>query len=170
MRVLIMLILTLCCIATAHAANFVLKSKGFVNNGKIPSIYTCDNGNLSPQLSWENAPANTQSFVLVITTTDWSDQDIYFWTLYNIPSNVKSLPQGANDDLPDGVLVGMNFYNESNYHGPCPPDNRVHHYVFTIYALDSKLALPDGADPVEVLGKIKSHIINQAQLIGDYSH
>jgi len=44
---------------------------------------------------------------------------------------------------PYGSQVTNDFY-DSNYDGPCPPPDYppdVHHYVFTVYALDKELDL-----------------------------
>ena len=124
----------------------------------------------SPELSWSNAPSNTQSFVLILSSPDWTTGKVYLWVLYNIPGNTKELAEKANKDLPDGTLVGNNFYDEADYRGPCPPDTLQHHYVFTLYALDTTLELPAGAEAEDILNKIGKHILKQTKLTGVFSH
>ena len=58
------------------------------------------------------------------------------------------------------------------YDGPCPPwnDSIVHHYVFTVYALDVE-PLPlmgrfHGADALKV---IESHALDRASITGTYT-
>ena len=55
----------LSCVAPlCHAEQkFTVTSTSFADNGQIPAQYTLidDNINLSPQLSWENAPAGTKN-------------------------------------------------------------------------------------------------------------
>lgn len=158
-------------LTTAYASNdFALKSKAFANNGRIPDVYTCNGKNTSPELSFENIPDKTQSLVLILFSPDWPDQNVHLWILYNIPPTIKEFPVGINRNLPEGILVGNNYYNETNYRGPCPPDDLNHHYVFVLYALDTTLDLPDGADFDEVVDKMRGHILKKARLVGIFSH
>ena len=58
------------------------------------------------------------------------------------------------------------------YDGPCPPwnDERVHTYVFSIYALDiPRLPLEGRFSGPEARPAIRGHILDEAQLFGVYS-
>ena len=58
------------------------------------------------------------------------------------------------------------------YDGPCPPwnDTIVHHYHFTVYALDVARAPVDGAvGGAELLKAIAPHALAQATVMGTYS-
>lgn len=170
MRILITWLIGLFICTAANAdAEFTLKSSAFKNNGTIPIAYTCNGQNLSPPLSWENAPKNTQSFALVIYSPDTPMGIIYLWTLYNIPNTTHSLGEGE-DVFPDEVVIGGNSFGETSYRGPCPPDENLHHYYFIIYALDTVLDVHSGVDVSDVLMKIKRHEIKHAELIGVFSH
>jgi hypothetical protein len=62
-----------------------------------------------------------------------------------------------------------NYYG---YDGPCPPwnDERVHTYVFTLYALDiARLPLVGRFSGPDVRKAIHGHIIDEAHLVGVYS-
>lgn len=155
---------------SALAGDFTIKSSAFDNNQRIPIEFTCNGSDVSPPLSWENPPAKTGAFALVFSTTDWSFP-INLWIIYNIPANLTKLDKGANDHLPEGTLVGSNFYYDDKYDGPCPPDNKLHHYIFTLYALDSMLDDQGGdVDSDDLLTLIKQHTLQQTQLFGVYSH
>lgn len=160
------LIIGLSIATTALALDFTITSNSFSNNGKIPLDYTCDGKNISPELHWENSPAGVQSFALIFSCPDCTSGMDYLWVIYNIPSDAKRLNEGANVDLPEDVLVGNNSFGDAIYRGPCAPDNRPHHYVYTLYALDTKLYLSSEVDPQEVLDAIKHHILKQATLFG----
>jgi len=70
----------------------------------------------------------------------------------------------AND--PD---MAGEFYG---YDGPCPPwnDERVHHYVFTLYALDiPRLPLEGGFTGREACMAIRGHILDEARIFGIYT-
>ncbi|MEC5163850.1 Raf kinase inhibitor-like YbhB/YbcL family protein [Janthinobacterium sp. CG_23.3] len=58
------------------------------------------------------------------------------------------------------------------YDGPCPPwnDERIHHYIFRLYALDvACLALAPRFTGAQARAAIHGHILDEAQLIGAYS-
>ena len=58
------------------------------------------------------------------------------------------------------------------YDGPCPPwnDLLVHHYVFTLYALDIPRVVIDGdLTGLNVRRYIAGHILTEASLTGTYT-
>jgi phosphatidylethanolamine-binding protein (PEBP) family uncharacterized protein len=58
------------------------------------------------------------------------------------------------------------------YDGPCPPwnDDRVHTYVFTLYALDiPRLPLEGRFTGKEARLAISGHILDEARIFGVYS-
>lgn len=58
------------------------------------------------------------------------------------------------------------------YDGPCPPwnDERIHHYIFRLYALDEpRLALSDPIDGRSALAALAGHIVDEAQTVCAYS-
>lgn len=153
----------------ANAADFTLHSPAFREGDHFPRDYSCDGNNAPPTLSWANAPQNTKSFALIFYSPDPVIRAVFYnWVLYDIPSNITSLPMGA--DLPEGTSVGNNSLGETTYTGPCPPDSLLHHYIFTLYALDKKLYLPSGTEIDEVLVNIKNHILKKTELKTVFSH
>ena len=103
-----------------------------VQNGKnICSIDGSTGGNQSPELSWTNAPARTQSFVVV--TYDVTAAFTH-WGMYNIPATTNELPENAGvAGSPYGSQIVNDFFTGAEYDGPCPPAGvapSVHHYVF----------------------------------------
>jgi Raf kinase inhibitor-like YbhB/YbcL family protein len=169
MRILISLLLGLMLAASVYADDFTLKSDAYVDKGKMPVKYTCDGKSIPPELSWTNAPAGTKSFALIMSCPDPSIGGMfYLWVLYNIPADTKGLPEGG--DLPAGTLVGVNTYDDSLYIGPCPPDNLIHHYNFTLYALDQLLFLPSGSEADDLYDEMKHHILGKAELGAVFSH
>ena len=58
------------------------------------------------------------------------------------------------------------------YDGPCPPwnDERVHHYVFTLYALDTpRLELPARFSGTDARNAMRGHVLAEASIAGRYS-
>lgn len=170
MRMVIMIIFSISLITVVNAAEFEMRSTGFTNQGRIPVTYTCDGKNISPQLSWTNSPSNAESFALILSCPDCTSGTDFLWILYNIPNEITELAEGANTDLPEGILSGNNSFGDTIYRGPCAPDTLTHHYVYTLYALDKKLDLSAEAELEEVLVKIKHHVIKQARLMGVFDH
>ncbi|WP_317201672.1 YbhB/YbcL family Raf kinase inhibitor-like protein [Janthinobacterium sp.] len=82
------------------------------------------------------------------------------------------LRQGLNDFgawfAADPVMAG-DYYG---YDGPCPPwnDERIHHYIFRLYALDvARLALAPRFTGMQARAALHGHILDEAQLVGAYS-
>lgn len=120
--------------------------------------------------------------------------DFYHWVLVNIPHHVQSMAAGADSDgvtaggKPTGPCAsgtrGVNNYTDwfagdpdmggdyGGYDGPCPPwnDEILHHYHFTVYALDTEsLNLPSRFGGPEVLAAMEGHILGKATLVGTYT-
>jgi Raf kinase inhibitor-like YbhB/YbcL family protein len=149
-----------------------LTSSSF-QSGEIQKQCTCDGAEASPELAWAAPPPGTQSFALIAF-----DEDSPFgyrfvhWVLYDLPADKRELPEGFPKlkQLADGSRQGPNDFDKTGYVGPCPPGKSAHHYVFTLYALDSKLNLPAGATRKQVEKAAKGHVLAFGELIGKYQH
>ncbi len=147
-----------------------LTSSAFEHNRPIPQKFSCDGQNSSPALSWEGEPAETESFALICDDPDAPGGTFVHWVYYNIPAEVKSLPE-AVDTAPQpgpGGLQGKNSFGKTGYGGPCPPGG-THRYFFTLYALDIKPDIAAGLDKQKLLEAMDGHVIAEAQLMGTYS-
>jgi len=125
----------------------------------------------SPAISWANPPAGTQSFVLHMHDMDVvrnkTSDDQAHWVVWNIPSTATGLPEAApkGRQLPDGSYQVS--ATGQVYRGPGAPANGPrHHYVFELYALDTKLAVDPTADAFEtranVVKAMQGHILAKA--------
>ncbi len=145
-------------------------SPAFADGARIPVKYTCDGQNISPPLEWSQVPAATAAFVLIMDDPDAPMGVFTHWVIFNLPSDARSLseaiPQG--EELASGALQGKNSLGKIGYFGPCPPSGPTHHYRFTVYALDTPLALAAGASKEQVLAAIQGKVLAQGQLIGTY--
>jgi Raf kinase inhibitor-like YbhB/YbcL family protein len=149
---------------------FSLSSSDFENGSTIPKNFTCDGADVSPELSWSDAPKETQSFALIADDPDAPVGTWTHWVIYNLAADTKSTPQNVNkiDQLPDGVMQGRNDFRKIGYGGPCPPTGKPHRYFFRLYALDTKLNLKAGASRQEVEQAMNRHVVGQAELMGKY--
>ena len=147
-----------------------ISSPAFSNGGSIPKKFTCDGPDSSPQLSWKDAPAKTQTFALIMDDPDAPVGTWVHWVLYNLPATSNGLPEAVEkqEQLSSGALQGRNDFRKIGYGGPCPPAGNPHRYYFKLYALDSKLDLKAGATKAEVESAMKGHTLGQTELIGRY--
>ena len=121
--------------------------------------------------------------------------DFFHWVLIDINVTVNSINEAefSNNVTPRGkpgpqsaraTLQGINNYtdwfandhdmsgNYYGYDGPCPPwnDEILHHYVFTVYALDiEKLSLSGKFGGPEVRAALEGHILAKAKITGTYT-
>ena len=155
--------------------SLTLTSSAFTQNGKIPTRYTCDGGDISPPLAWSGVPAGAKSLVFIMDDPDAPDPAApqmtwVHWVLYNIPPDTPGLAEGAAaGGLPKEALEGENDWRRPGYGGPCPPVGR-HRYFHKLYALDTKL--PDLRRPTkkQIEQAMHGHILAHAELVGTYQH
>ncbi len=145
---------------------FELTSTAFAAGEPIPAKYTCDGVNVSPPLAWSDPPAGTQSLALIMDDPDAPAGVWDHWLLFNIPADLRHLPERAG--APAGSVDGKNSWGRTGYGGPCPPRG-THRYFFKLYALDTKLNLPAGANKIQLLRAMEGHVLAQAELMAVYS-
>jgi len=150
--------------------NLPLSSIAFKDGDSIPARYTCEGQDISPPLAWEEPPQNTGAFALIFDDPLASAGLFTHWVLFNLKANVRELGEGipAPERIKNGAIEGKSDFNMIGYGGPCPPPGKVHHYRFTIYALDRPLDLPRGASRQQLLDAMKGHTLAQGQLTGTY--
>jgi Raf kinase inhibitor-like YbhB/YbcL family protein len=140
----------------------------FAPGEAIPQRFTCDGENLSPPLWWRNLPAQTRSVALICFDPDAPRGVFTHWLIYNLLSDVYSLPMGL-PVTPQGAAQGTNDFGKVGYAGPCPPSGATHHYYFKLYALDIVLNLRPGADRATLVAAMEGHILATGQVIGTYA-
>jgi Raf kinase inhibitor-like YbhB/YbcL family protein len=147
-----------------------LSSTAFAAGQPIPAPYSCKGGDVSPPLAWNNSPAGTKSFALIVDDPDAPMGTWVHWVLFNVPAATNSLPEAipAGTQLADGSAQGRNSSGNSGYNGPCPPSG-THRYFFKLYALDATLTLPSGADKGRLLEAMQGHILAQGELMGTFT-
>ncbi|MGD9902149.1 MAG: YbhB/YbcL family Raf kinase inhibitor-like protein [Vicinamibacterales bacterium] len=152
-----------------------LTTTAFPDGGQIPVRYTQAGEQVSPVLSWTNVPPGTQSFVLHMRDPDVArnktTEDQVHWLVWNIPGTATGMregqPKGAQ--LPDGSRQ-ISASGEV-YRGPgAPATGPLHHYTFELFALDTKIDLPAGADAwatrTAVYNAMQGHILGKAVYVG----
>ncbi|AHB48733.1 PEBP family protein [Hyphomicrobium nitrativorans NL23] len=152
---------------------FTLTSTAFADGGEIPRLYTCEGDDISPPLAWSNAPAGTESLVLIVDDPDAPDpaapqRTWVHWVLYNLPPDSTGLPAAvAADARPSGTEDGLNDWEHTGYGGPCPPIGR-HRYFHKLYALDTRLDGLSNPAKADVEAAMAGHVLAEAVLLGTY--
>lgn len=142
-----------------------------IQSEQVYAGYGCTGGNVSPELNWTGAPANTKSFAVTVydpaapTGSGW-----WHWQIYNIPADTTHLAKNAGDPeaglAPAGSVQAINDFGTRGYGGPCPPKGSgPHPFAFTVYALDTAtIKLPKDASGALVGFMLHAHTIDTATL------
>ncbi len=156
---------------------FQLQSPAFGDNALMEKKYAgnassnpnCTGENISPALVWNNPPAKTQSFALVVHDPEGAmGLGVTHLVAYNIPPSGTGF---AENDLRDakGYTGGKNTPGTLQWYGPCPPPGSgAHHYTFTLIATSLAPDLPKGLTRDELFAKLKGHTLGAAGLIGRF--
>jgi len=146
-------------------ATLTLSSAAFDNEGQIPSKYTCEGENTSPELKWGPTPKQAQSYALIVDDPDAPVGTFTHWVLFDIPARAEGLPENADEGV-----SGQNDFENVGYGGPCPPSgDKPHRYFFRLHALDTEtLELQEGASREEVEDAMKDHVVATAEVMGTY--
>jgi hypothetical protein len=150
-----------------------VESAAFAAGEAIPKKYAYrgEGDNVSPPLTWAGAPEGTRSFALVCDDPDAPsprnprENPWVHWVVYNIPPDRTALEEGDA-----GGVQGKSDFKERGWGGPMPPPGSgTHRYFFKVYALDTKLALGEGATKAELLKAMEGHILGQGEIHGTYT-
>jgi Raf kinase inhibitor-like YbhB/YbcL family protein len=169
--------------STARAAEpFAVTSPAFRDGDVWPSKFagsdpsrtnpTCPGQNVSPPLSWSNAPAATKSFAIIMYDPDGGNGlGAMHWVAYGIPPSKTSLAEGEASQSPQDWTGGKNAVGNDHYFGPCGPSGHaLHHYVISVIATDIEPgALKSGLTRDELLRELKGHALAPASIVGRYT-
>jgi Raf kinase inhibitor-like YbhB/YbcL family protein len=162
--------------AQAQVPAMTMTIPSFTDGGMFPVKYSqaapgvAVGEGTSPEIKWANVPAGTQSFVLNMHDLDFArnktTDDQAHWIVWNIPATATGLPEGVpkGSQLPDGsyqISATGPFYR-----GPGAGANGpYHHYMFELYALDTKLDVKPAADAFEsraaVMKAMQGHVLGK---------
>jgi Raf kinase inhibitor-like YbhB/YbcL family protein len=141
-----------------------LASSSFADEGDIPDRHGKKFDNVSPQLSWTDAPKETRSFALAMVDSHPIARDYVHWLVVDIDAATTSLAEAAaHGAMPTGSR------ELRPYAGPFPPSG-THEYELTLYALDAEtLDLPANAGLDELKARIQDRTLAAAQIVGRFT-
>ena len=175
---IILLVIVLSITSLVNAQTFTLSSKdigGAATKKEEFNGFGCSGQNVSPQLSWNKAPAGTKSFAITIYDKDApTGSGFWHWVVFDLPVTTTELKSNAGNIaanlLPIGAIQGKTDYGVPGYGGPCPPPGHgFHQYVITVYALKAdKLGLDANASAAVVGYYLNQYVIGKASLVMYY--
>jgi len=143
-----------------------VNSTAFDFGRPIPAKYTGEGADVSPPLAWSGIPAAAKELALICDDPDAPTPEPWVhWVLYKLPATLSGLKEGER-----GVgLEGKTDNDKPGYGGPMPPKgDGVHHYHFTLYALDQALQAGPGISKSGILALMQGHILARGELVGTY--
>ncbi len=151
-----------------RSGNFILTSPVMQNGGALPLEFTGDGAGASLPLEWKGAPTGTKSFALVMDHLAPGNVMKCYWTLWNIPPTMKSLPKNAR-----GIgQFGPSFRGQLGYEPPHSQGPGLKTYTIHVYALSALPALSQSPREVTreaLLTAIKDLILDSAELNVTYT-
>jgi Raf kinase inhibitor-like YbhB/YbcL family protein len=147
-----------------------LSSPAFRDGDPIPEEYGYTADNVNPPLEVADVPSDAESLVLVVDDPDAVEpagKVWLHWLVWNVDPTRKRIPEGWSTDAAAAV-EGENDYGEVGYGGPDPPD-REHTYRFRLFALDTSLDVPTGADRDRIERAMEGHVLETATYEGTYA-
>lgn len=157
-------------IAADTEAQLKISSASFSDGGEIPSKFTCNGANISPELALSAPPTATKSLAIIEDDPDAPLGSFVHWIVFNLPPGLHELPEGVSvkPEQLQGARQGINNFDNVGYGGPCPPAGKPHHYLLRVYALDTVLSLPEGATKKQVTQAANEHVLAEGKLVGLY--
>lgn len=166
-------------IGAGFAQTFSLKSNdlgGQFTKKEEFAGFGCTGQNVSPQLSWANAPAGTKSFAITVyDPVAPTGSGFWHWVVFDLPANATELKTGAGDAskmlMPAGAIQSLTDFGQVGFGGPCPPvGHGLHQYIFTVHALKTdKLGLDAKTNPALVGYYLWQNTLAKASIVTYYS-
>lgn len=126
--------------------------------------------NVSPDLTWSDAPEGTKSFAITCYDPDApTGSGWWHWLAIDIPADVTSIGEG--EPLPDPTREWVNDYGYDGWGGPYPPPGPAHHYEFTVWALPSeKLDVEDDASSAWTRMVLMGEALGKASFVATFAN
>ena len=151
----------------------VLTEGGVLPKEQVFNQLGFDGKNISPQLSWENVPQGTKSFVVTAYDPDApTGSGWWHWVVVDIPGDAHELAHGAGSglvSLPVESFQTRTDFGSAGYGGAAPPAGPPHRYIFTVYAVGTeKLGVDADASGAMVGFLTNMHLLGKASLTVTY--
>jgi Raf kinase inhibitor-like YbhB/YbcL family protein len=156
---------------TSAPATLKVGSNSF--DGVIPRRLSEYYDGVAPRIWW-SAVAGAKSYAIIMEDPDAKPiTPFVHWLAWNIPARETHVAEGLQEQErlldPPGTLQGRNSRGSYGYYGPRPPvGDPPHRYHFQVFALDTMLAVPPGAERDELLAAMSGHVLAAGEIVGSY--
>ncbi len=144
--------------------SITVTSPAFREGAPIPVRFTCKTyggSGKTPPLRWSVGAGGVAAQALVIDDPDAHSGAYVHWVVFNIDATANEILEGT---VPRHARQAINTAGTTGYSPPCPPAGELHRYRFTMYALDAKVPLGDGARLNQVMSAIAERTIARGRM------
>lgn len=128
----------------------------------LPIDYSCEKQIGNPPLRWSGVPLpQAESVAIVVDDNNAQTGAGVHWVVYDVDPLTTELGEGIGDNLPEGARQGQTTSGKVGYAAPCRTQGN---YRFTVYALDAKVDLEEGASLPDTLKRIAERTIAWGRL------
>ena len=129
----------------------------------------CGGSNVSPDLTWSDAPEGTKSYAVTCFDPDApTGSGWWHWIAFDIATAQTSLSPEQGPEAP--MRQWQNDYGYVGYGGPCPPPGPAHRYVFTVHAMDvAELGVPDDVTSAACRFNLFAHAVDSASFTATFA-
>ena len=159
-----------------RVATFSVSSTDVTEAQPLKDDQVATGANISPQLSWSDAPEGTRSFTVTCYDPDApTPSGFWHWVLVDLPADCTSLDTGAGAagaTLPGGAFMCRNDLSTKDFAGAAPPEgDQVHRYYFVVHAVtESTLGVDEDASAAVVSFNLAFKTAGRAIVMGTYQH
>lgn len=144
--------------------SITVTSPAFREGAPIPIRFACKSEGgqgKTPPLRWSVASTGVAAQALVLDDPDAPSGAYVHWVLFNMDATANEMLEGA---VPRHAEQALNTSGQPGYSPPCPPKGEEHRYRFTVYALDAKVPLPNGAKLNQALSEIAERTVARGRM------
>src|ERR1035437_6526046 len=147
-----------------------LTSPDFKDGATVPKVFVwnkngCAGDNRTPRLRWDAPPRGTRAFALTVVDRDAPKPGGWVhWLAFDIPANARALGRFE----PRTAVDGRNDFGTIGWGGPWPPAGPVHHYTFTLDALDIAPHFDARTSYDAYRARIEGHVVGSATIVPMY--
>ncbi|GAA4181541.1 YbhB/YbcL family Raf kinase inhibitor-like protein [Gryllotalpicola koreensis] len=154
--------------------SFTLSSPAFEHGAPIPEKHKgrLFGADISPALEWTAPPAGTAELVLIVQDPDvpMGKPATHALTV-GVSPELRRIPENglAHPSSVAGLRHGKGAMGRRGWGGPMPPRSHgPHSYVFQLFAIDTRLELPESFTLDQVVAALAGHVLARARLDGTY--
>ncbi|MFD7256087.1 YbhB/YbcL family Raf kinase inhibitor-like protein [Streptomyces sp. NPDC059874] len=141
-------------------------STAFGDHDVIPQRHSGEGDDVSPPLTWSEAPEGTEELVLVCEDPDAPSGTFLHWLVTGIDPGSSGVAEGG---VPPGSQEWPNGFGRMGWAGPMPPPGHGRHrYFFRLYAVSEPLQLPGRPDSDALHRALKGRELAAGTLVGTY--